>query len=271
MNQPTSHDAATTGSEGLHRDLGHATHATQGTSKTVSMPVLAISIDDGGETLKLTLVEPEPVEPEPVEPEPVEPEPVEPIPCHPVSTRILAVHLGVCAADKGAVQTTLDRATKEVSMESVISDLLSRFEHGRVSRRELVKGLAMLAAAGGGAATASARQETPFSASRIDHISIQVTDIPRSIAFYQEVFGLSIPNEDRANEIVRMGTSSILVSLHHKPPTGIVDHYAIAVDGFDRESATRALEQRGLTPDQNLDYGFHVRDPEGIPVQIVAT
>ena len=156
-------------------------------------------------------------------------------------------------------------------MEGVISDLLSRFEQGRVSRRELVKGLAMLAAAGGGAATASARQETPFSASRIDHISIQVTDLPRSIAFYQEVFGLSILNEDRANEIVRMGTSSILVSLHHKPPTGIVDHYAIAVDGFDRESATRALEQRGLTPDQNLDYGFHVRDPEGIPVQMVAT
>ena len=114
-------------------------------------------------------------------------------------------------------------------MEGVISDLLSRFEQGRVSRRELVKGLAMLATAGGGAASAAARQQTPFTVSRIDHISIQVTDLPRSIAFYEEVFGLSILNEDRENEIVRMGTSSILVSLHHKPPTGIVDHYAIAV------------------------------------------
>jgi hypothetical protein len=45
----------------------------------------------------------------------------------------------------------------------------------------------------------------------------------------------------------------------------------IAIDGFDREEVTRALEQHGLTPDQNLGYGFHVRDPEGIPVQIVAT
>ena len=156
-------------------------------------------------------------------------------------------------------------------MEGVISDLLSRFEQGRVSRRELVKGLAMLATVGGGAAAASARQQTSFSVSRIDHISVQVTDLPRSIAFYREVFGLSILNEDRENEIVRMGTSGILVSLHRKPPTGIVDHYAIAIDGFDRESVTRALEQHGLTPDQNLDYGFHVRDPEGIPVQIVGT
>lgn len=156
-------------------------------------------------------------------------------------------------------------------MEGVISDLVSRFEQGRVSRRELVKSLATLVAAGSGAAAASARQQTPFTATRIDHISIQVTDLPRSIAFYREVFGLSILNEDRENEIVRMGTDSILVSLHRKPPTGIVDHYAIAIDGFDREAVTRALEQHGLTPDQNLDYGFYVRDPEGIPVQIVGT
>ncbi len=156
-------------------------------------------------------------------------------------------------------------------MEGVISDLVSRFEQGRVSRRELVRTLATLVAAGGGAASASARQQTPFTSTRIDHISIQVTDLPRSIAFYQEVFGLSILNEDRENEIVRMGTDSILVSLHRKPPTGIVDHYAIAIDGFNREAVTRALEQHGLTPDQNLDYGFYVRDPEGIPVQIVGT
>ena len=102
-------------------------------------------------------------------------------------------------------------------------------------------------------------------------ISDLLSPLPSSIAFYREVFGLSILNEDEDNEIVRMGTDSILVSLHRKPPTGIVDHFAIAIDGFDRESVTRALEQRGLTPDQNLDYGFHVRDPEGIPVQIVAT
>ena len=131
--------------------------------------------------------------------------------------------------------------------------------------------LALLTAAGGGGAVASARQQTPFTSTGIDHISIQVTDLPRSIAFYQEVFGLSILNEDRENEIVRMGASSILVSLHRKPPTGIVDHYAIAIEGFDREAVTRALEQHGLTPDQNLDYGFHVRDPEGIPVQIVGS
>jgi catechol 2,3-dioxygenase-like lactoylglutathione lyase family enzyme len=131
-----------------------------------------------------------------------------------------------------------------------------------------VQGLALLAAAGGGGSSARA-QPTPFTSTRIDHVSIQVADMPRSVAFYENVFGLSIVNEDRANEIVRMGTTSILVSLHHKEPTGIVDHFAIAVDGFERESATKSLAQHGLAAETNLDYGFHVRDPEGIPVQIV--
>ena len=40
-------------------------------------------------------------------------------------------------------------------MESIISNLLSRFEKGSLSRRELVRGLAMLAASG----TAASAQE----------------------------------------------------------------------------------------------------------------
>jgi catechol 2,3-dioxygenase-like lactoylglutathione lyase family enzyme len=133
----------------------------------------------------------------------------------------------------------------------------------------LVQSLVALTAAG--SAASAAFQETPFKSTRIDHISIQVTDLPRSIAFYQKIFGLSVLGEDKANEIVRMGTTRIIVSLHHKPPTGIMDHYAIAIDGFDREGVTRALKQQGLTAEENLDYGFYVRDPEGIPVQIVRT
>ena len=49
----------------------------------------------------------------------------------------------------------------------------------------------MLAAVGGAASGAEA-QEAPFRSTRIDHISIQVTELPRSIDFYEKVFGLSI-------------------------------------------------------------------------------
>src|SRR5262245_8041534 len=153
-------------------------------------------------------------------------------------------------------------------METIISNLVQKFENGALSRRDLIQSLVAVTAAGTGAAAGSFDQ-TPFKSLRIDDVSVQVEDLPRSIAFYEKVFGLTILNEDKANEIVRMGTTRTIVSLHHKPPTGIVDHYAIAIDGFDRDSVTRALKQHGLTAEENLDYGFYVRDPAGIPVQIV--
>ena len=154
-------------------------------------------------------------------------------------------------------------------MNSVVDDLVSRFDQGTLSRRQLIHGLTALAAAGG--AGHAAAQTTPFKATRIDHISIQVTDMARSVEFYEKIFGLRIINEDKENEIVRMGVTRIIVSLHRKAPVGIVDHFAIAIDDFNREAVTAELAKHGLTAEQNLDYGFFVRDPEGIPVQIVGT
>jgi len=152
-------------------------------------------------------------------------------------------------------------------MEAIISSLVSRFERGALTRRELVQGLTTLAAVSG-AADAQV-QDAGIKGSKIDHVSIQVSDLPRSIAFYQKMFGLTILSEDKPNEIVRLGVGRALVSLHHKSPTGLVDHFAIGVEKFNKESVTRELKERGANPEDNLDAGFHIKDPEGISVQIV--
>jgi len=153
-------------------------------------------------------------------------------------------------------------------MEAMISSLVNRFERGALTRRELVQGLAVLAAANGAASVAQG-QDAGIKGAKIDHVSIQVSDLPRSIAFYQKMFGLTILSEDKPNEIVRLGAGKVLVSLHHKSPTGLVDHFAIGVEKFNKESVTRELKERGATPEDNLDAGFHIKDPEGISVQIV--
>ena len=154
-------------------------------------------------------------------------------------------------------------------MEQEVMKLVDDFADGRLSRRGLIKSLTAIAAAG--SATRAAAQQTPFESTGIDHISVQVEDLAPSIAFYQTVFGLSILNQDEANKIVRMGPMGgrIIVSLHEKGPTGIVDHYAIAIRSFNQQQVTAALAEHGLEAQNNLDYGFYVRDPAGIPVQIV--
>ena len=148
-------------------------------------------------------------------------------------------------------------------MEQVITDLVTRFERGGLTRRELIQALAVIAAAGTTASAASLRSGS------INHVSVLVSDLQRSIDFYNRVFGLSVVNEDKANKISRLGSAGkVLVSLRLEPPPGLVDHFAIGVESFNREAVTRDLKEMGLTPRENLEFGFHIKDPDGANVQI---
>lgn len=153
-------------------------------------------------------------------------------------------------------------------MQANIENLVKCFERGALSRRELIQSLTILTAAGGAASQIQA-QDSGMKAAKIDHVSIQVSDLPRSVAFYQGLFGVAVVSEDKPNEIVRLGNGKVLVSLHRKTPTAVVDHFAIGVQNFNKESVTRLLKERGLEPLENLDAGFHIKDPEGMNVQIV--
>jgi catechol 2,3-dioxygenase-like lactoylglutathione lyase family enzyme len=155
-------------------------------------------------------------------------------------------------------------------MESIISNLVSRFENGSLSRRDLVQGLAMLAASGT-AAAAAAQENIDFKAANIDHVSLHVADLQRSIDFYRRMFGFSVVSEDRPQGIVRLGNSKVLVSINHGSPAGMIDHFAIGVPRLTRESGERYLTQRGATPLQGDYAGLHVKDPDGISVQISQT
>ena len=152
-------------------------------------------------------------------------------------------------------------------MDSIISDLVSRFEEGSLSRRELVRGLTLLAASGATAALA-AQQEIDFKTADIDHVSIQVANLQRSVDFYQKMFGFAVISEDKPLGIIRLGTNRTLVSLNHQNPAGIVDHFAIGVPRFTKESAARYVMQHGATPLDDPYAGLHVKDPDGINVQI---
>jgi catechol 2,3-dioxygenase-like lactoylglutathione lyase family enzyme len=156
---------------------------------------------------------------------------------------------------------------EEIAMESIISNLLSRFEKGSLSRRELVQGLAMLAASG----TATSAQEViSFKTANIDHVSVQVGNLPRSIDFYQKMFGFTVVSqaEEGGVKIVRLGNARMLVSLNVGGPAGRVDHFAIGIPRFTRESITSYLLQRGATPLQGDFAGLHIKDPDGVNVQI---
>jgi len=153
-------------------------------------------------------------------------------------------------------------------MESIIDDLVRRFERGAVTRRQLIQGLSLLVGAMG-ALRADAAQAGGLRGTGIDHVSILVNDLQRSATFYQSVFGMTPVSEDKPNEILRLGMKRTIVSLRHEGSSGVVDHFAISVENFNRDTVTEQLQQHGLTPQQNVQFGFHVKDPDGVVVQVV--
>jgi catechol 2,3-dioxygenase-like lactoylglutathione lyase family enzyme len=150
-------------------------------------------------------------------------------------------------------------------MESIISNLLGRFEKGLLSRRDLVRGLVALAASG---TAAAAQEDVDFKTADIDHVSIQVADLQRSVDFYKKLFDFSVISHDQRLGITHLGNTKMLISLNQQSPAGIVDHFAIGIPGFSKETAARYLTQRGATPLNDPYAGLHVKDPDGINVQI---
>lgn len=158
-------------------------------------------------------------------------------------------------------------------MDALITDLVQRFERGGLTRRELIQGLTALVASAAASAPAAA-QTAALQAMSINHASVLVTDLQRSADFYGEVFGLKTVSEDKANKILRLGAggsgvASTLVSLRQQNPPGTIDHFAISVQGFNRERVTSALKPLGVSTAENIEYGFYVKDPDGAVVQIV--
>ena len=153
-------------------------------------------------------------------------------------------------------------------MEAVIADLVRQFDRGTLTRRQLIQGLTALAVAGQ-TTGAHGAQAANLRSTGIDHVSILVDDLQRSAGFYRNVFGLSPLSEDKTNRILRLGTTRALVSIRQQPPAGMVDHFAIRVEGFGREAVTAQLKAHGLTPQENIEFGYHIKDPDGAVVQIV--
>src|SRR5713101_5235482 len=84
-------------------------------------------------------------------------------------------------------------------MEHIIAKLLHDFEDGRMTRRQLIRSLALTAsaAAAAGAAPAAAAGEAPgFKAIAVNHISYQVADYAKTRDFYANLLGMKVTQDN---------------------------------------------------------------------------
>jgi catechol 2,3-dioxygenase-like lactoylglutathione lyase family enzyme len=149
-------------------------------------------------------------------------------------------------------------------MQRIISEMLEDFERGKVSRRQLVRGLAALA----GSAAAAPAAESTFIGVGLNHIAIRVTDIRRSREFYQKHLGLPTIRESETACFLKMGDEFLTMFQNERPG---LDHYCIAIENFKPDTVMSELNRHGLKPRRASGTDrIYFPDPDGLEVQLSA-
>ena len=154
-------------------------------------------------------------------------------------------------------------------MEHVIAGLLTEFERGRITRRQLISSLALAAA---GVAQAPVLQaQAGFKAIAVNHISYQVADYARTRDFYASLLGMKVSHDDGKQAYLSFGDHGtwLLPRNARQPGTAPkVDHIAYTIEDWDKDKVKAELERRGLEARPDTDDSFHVKDPDGFDLQI---
>ena len=183
-------------------------------------------------------------------------------------------------------------------MEHVIENLLQDFERGKMSRRQLIQSLALAAAAAAPGATLlaqgakapsmipAAKDAAPWKTVWLDHISYAVSDYRRSAAFYRDLMGWEIKNDEGSRQAtLKIGDIGEIIIRNNRqggdaaaatsgastpaanaatnttagggqrgnapprpPLTGVINHVSWGVSPWDTDKVKAELERRGLNP-----------------------
>ncbi len=99
----------------------------------------------------------------------------------------------------------------------------------------------------------------------INHVALEVGDIDEALAFYGQLFELTLRGRAHGMAFVDMGDQFLALSRGRTQAPDEHRHFGLVVD--DKEATRRALEAAGvgILPGRGLDF----RDPWGNLVQIV--
>jgi catechol 2,3-dioxygenase-like lactoylglutathione lyase family enzyme len=155
-------------------------------------------------------------------------------------------------------------------MSDSIEGLVQGYESGRITRRELILMLGALVATPGMARAQPARNLRPVRS--LNHATLFVSDVERSVGFYQRLFDL--PVQSRQGTGVNLSTGEgpqFLGIFDARGAAPHIHHVCLGIEGFDAEAAVDALSEygvegrirmRGEVPE------LYFTDPDGISVQL---
>jgi catechol 2,3-dioxygenase-like lactoylglutathione lyase family enzyme len=128
-------------------------------------------------------------------------------------------------------------------MDTAVETLLGAYETGRISRRDRIASLSALTLASSG----TRAQGGLIRVSTLNHVTLYVSGVDRSTAFYQEVLGL--PELSRQSDGVNLAAGDSFVGLYPAGARSVepqINHFCLGVEQFNQSSVLETLAGRGI-------------------------
>ena len=111
-----------------------------------------------------------------------------------------------------------------------------------------------------------------------NHVALGVSDMRRSVDFYQSLFGLPVLAQTDTNTRLRVGPGPQFLALLSPAPAVRIDHFGLGVDDYNADRILAMLRQHGVAKSEQrgpmkvvLEQGrpeMAIGDPDGIIVQL---
>lgn len=144
-------------------------------------------------------------------------------------------------------------------MEHLLESIVSRYEKGQFSRRELLAMLGGLVAMGP-VEPGAALPVPPFRCRELNHVTLRVRDLARSKQFYSTLLSLPLLNENK--DSCRLSLGRGFLSLWQDSAPGF-DHWCVGVEPFTHSRAGAQDRTRDSVREILKHEGFSLRQDEG--------
>src|SRR5260370_16991782 len=132
-------------------------------------------------------------------------------------------------------------------------------------RRQFVSGLAGLAAS-----SSTLHAEPLFRPTELNHLTLYVSNLERSQAFYGKLFGQPEWNVPPSDLALDLGANPLGIYLVARPDSIGINHFCVAVQGFNVDNAVSRLKRRSIDARTAANgVGVQFTDPDRVTAELV--
>lgn len=99
----------------------------------------------------------------------------------------------------------------------------------------------------------------------VNHLALQVSDIGRSVEWYQRLMGLNVISRSSTSAFLGLGDN--FLALFRRPEGGSADHFCFSIEDYEPEAVMAKLAKHGIESRRREDR-VYFKDLNGLTVQV---